>query len=109
MHEHPAFEERSSSTEPLQITDVQIRLHERSDERTALKAFATITLNRMFVVHDLKVIEKPDRLFVSMPATRKRDGKYKDIAHPIRKEFREYLEDVVIQAYEDELRERHGD
>ena len=83
----------------LEITDIRIRLHSGPREPEILKAFATITLNDVFVVHDLKVIQKPERLFVSMPACQSKNGRYRDIAHPIAKEFRDYMEAAVLEAY----------
>ena len=83
----------------LVITEVRIRLHRgRSDE--ILRAFASITLNDCFAVHNLKVIDKGGEPFVSMPARKGRDGEFSDIAHPINRRCREYLESVVLTAYE---------
>ena len=97
---------------PLEITDVRIRYHARPGESDILKAFATITLNGVFVIHDLKVIEKPERLFVSMPACQSKTGRYRDIAHPISRSFRDYMEEAVISAYhrgdEDPSGDGHG-
>ncbi|GJM45403.1 MAG: putative septation protein SpoVG 2 [Gemmatimonadota bacterium] len=85
----------------LEITEVRIRMH-RGQPDEILKAFASITLNDCFAVHNLKVIAKEEGLFVSMPARRNRDGAFSDIAHPINKPFREYMEGVVLGAYERE-------
>jgi stage V sporulation protein G len=97
-------------TPPCVITEVRIRLHKGAKRGDILKAFATITLNNCFVVHNLKVIHGEDRgLFVSMPADRK-GGRYQDIAHPITKDFRQEMEDTVIDAYHDEVsRNGHED
>ena len=91
-----------SDTRELQITEVRVRLH-RGRPDDILKAFASITLNDSFVVHNLKVIEREDGLFVSMPARRNRDGRFSDIAHPVHREFRDYMESVVLGAYEREM------
>jgi stage V sporulation protein G len=89
------------------ITEVRIRLH-RDRRQEILKAFATITLNDCFAIHNLKIIDGGDRgLFVSMPAT-PRGGKYQDIAHPINREFRDYLTAEIVEAYYREL-SRNGD
>jgi len=68
-----------------------------------LKAYVTITLDGCFVVRDLKVIEGTDGLFVAMPAKKRKDGTYKDIAHPLNAETREALERTVLDEYEREL------
>ncbi len=83
----------------LVITEVRVRAHHgRPDD--ILKAFATITLNDCFAVHNLKVIDREDGLFVSMPARKNRDGGFSDIAHPINKPFRDYMESVVLTEYQ---------
>lgn len=87
----------------LEITEVRVRLH-RGGPDDILRAFASITLNDCFAVHNLKVIDKEEGPFVSMPARKNRDGAFSDIAHPINREFREYMEAVVLSAYERELR-----
>ena len=69
-----------------------------------LKAYVTITLNDCFVVRDLKVIMGNTGLFVAMPSKRRKDGQFRDIAHPLNQETREYIEQSVFQAYEDELK-----
>ena len=65
-----------------------------------LKAYVTITLDHCFVIRDLKVIRGPTGFFVSMPSKKRKDGTYKDIAHPINNETRRMLEDKVIAEYE---------
>ena len=65
-----------------------------------LKAFASITLEDCFVIRGLKVIEgNNDRMFVAMPSRKRPDGKHQDLAHPIKKEMRQMIEDVVIGEY----------
>ncbi|NNE42647.1 MAG: transcriptional regulator [Gemmatimonadetes bacterium] len=65
----------------------------------ALRAYATITFNDCFVVHGVKVIEGAKGRFVAMPSRKRRDGSHQDVAHPITKDFRGYLEATVLQAY----------
>jgi stage V sporulation protein G len=65
-----------------------------------LKAYVTITLDHCFVIRDLKVIRGPTGYFVSMPSKKRKDGTYKDIAHPINNETRRMLEDKIIAEYE---------
>lgn len=83
----------------MEITE--IRIHLRSEAR--LKAFATVTFNNAFVVHNMKVINGNKGLIVCMPSRKIKDGSYKDIAHPITNEFRAQLEKAVLKAYETEL------
>jgi stage V sporulation protein G len=79
----------------MEITDVKITLQD--DER--LQAFATVTLDACFVVRGLKVIRTSGHLFVAMPARRKPDGSFQDIAHPINAETRRMFEDNVLAEY----------
>jgi len=88
----------------MEITEVRIVL--RNDER--LKAYATITLDGCFVVRRLRVIQTGERLFVAMPARRKSDGTFQDIAHPINAAMRARLEERVIAEYLRELRDAGG-
>src|SRR6478736_5597190 len=69
-----------------------------------LKAYVTITLDNCFVVRDLKIIKGNDGLFVAMPSKKRKDGQFKDIAHPLNQETRNEIERAVFEAYENEVR-----
>jgi stage V sporulation protein G len=68
-----------------------------------LKAFVSITFDDEFVVRGLKVIQGSDRMFIAMPARKRKDGTFQDIAHPINPQMRQYLHETVLAAYENEL------
>lgn len=85
----------------MNITDLRIRLIAKPDGK--LKAVASITIDDAFVVHDIKIIEGNDGLFVAMPSRKTADGEYKDVAHPINTEVRESLIKKVLAAYNEEL------
>ncbi|MDY4187487.1 MAG: septation regulator SpoVG [Candidatus Borkfalkiaceae bacterium] len=85
----------------MNITDLRVRLISKSDGK--LKAVASITIDNAFVVHDIKIIEGNDGLFVAMPSRKTADGDYKDVAHPINTEVREALIKKVLAAYNEEL------
>lgn len=70
-----------------------------------LKAYVTITIEASFVVRDLKVIQGPGGLFVAMPSKRRKDGQYRDIAHPLNQETRAMIEDMVFDEYAKVLKE----
>jgi stage V sporulation protein G len=70
-------------------------------EEDKLKAYVTITLDDCFVVRDLKVIRGTSGLFISMPSKKRRDGTYKDVAHPLNSETRRMIEERIIAAYRD--------
>jgi stage V sporulation protein G len=69
-----------------------------------LKAYITIVLDQCFVVRDLKVIAGNAGLFVAMPSKRRKDGTFKDIAHPLNQSTRTELEKQVLNAYLDEIK-----
>src|ERR1700738_4761568 len=83
----------------MEITEV--RVFPVSEER--LKAYVTITFDNCFVVRDLKMINGNAGLFVAMPAKRRKDGTFKDIAHPLNSETRERMEKIILAEYEREI------
>ncbi len=70
-----------------------------------LRAYVTITFDHCFVVRDLKIIKGTSGLFVSMPSKRRKDGTYKDIAHPLNNETRRMIEEKIVAQYEKVLAE----
>jgi stage V sporulation protein G len=80
----------------MDITDVKVF----PVDEEKLRAYVTITLDGCFVVRDLKVIHGNTGLFVAMPAKKRKDGTYKDIAHPLNAEMREKMERIVLAEYE---------
>lgn len=83
----------------MKITDVKIFLvHE---ER--LKAYVSITIDDVFVIRDLKIIQGHSGLFVAMPSKKRKDGQFRDIAHPLNQDTRSEIENAVFEAFEREL------
>jgi len=80
----------------MEITRVQVYLRGGGDK---LKAFASITLDDMFLVDGLKVFDGQKGLFVAMPSRKTPGGEYKDIAFPVTREARELLQEAVLGAY----------
>ena len=81
----------------MTITDVRIRKI-ASDGK--MKAIVSVTFDNEFVVHDIKVIEGQNGLFIAMPSRRTPDGEFKDIAHPINTDTREKIQSAILEAYE---------
>ncbi len=79
----------------MKITDIRIF----PVDEPKLKAFVSIIFDHSFIVSDIKIIEGNKGLFLSMPSKKRRDGTFKDIAHPLNSETRKELEDAVIAAY----------
>ncbi len=91
----------------MTITEVKIR---RLCQKERLRAIASITIDGELAVHEIKVIQGQERLFVAMPSRKDEKGEYKgiavyrDIAHPIGQEMRQKLETAVFSAYDDYLK-----
>lgn len=84
----------------MNITDVHVRKISREGK---MKAVVSITLDDVFVVHDIKVIDGEKGLFIAMPSKKTADGEYRDIAHPINSSTREMIQTTILRAYEDAL------
>ncbi len=80
----------------MKITDVRVR---RVEGETRLKGVASITIDEAFAVHELRIIEGNEGLFVAMPSRKAADGTFRDIAHPINVEARKMVEEVVLEAF----------
>ena len=80
----------------MRITDAKVK---KVNGTSRLKAIAEITIEGVFVVHELRVIEGNNGLFVAMPSRQIGENVYKDIAHPINAETRQVIEDAVLKAY----------
>ena len=82
----------------MNITDVRLR---RVNTDGKMKAVVSITLDDAFVVHDIKLIEGQNGLFVAMPSRKVGEGDFRDIAHPINSSTRNMIQDVIFKAYEE--------
>ena len=83
----------------MTITDVRVR---KIASEGKMKAIVSVTFDNEFVVHDIKVIEGQNGLFIAMPSRKTPDGEFKDIAHPINPEVRKQFEDAIIEEYNKE-------
>jgi len=81
----------------MNITDVRIRKIAADGK---MKAIVSVTFDNEFVVHDIKVIEGQNGLFIAMPSRKTPDGEFKDIAHPINTTTREKLQTSILDEYE---------
>ena len=76
----------------------QVKVFPVNEEK--LKAYVSIVFDACFLVSDLKIIQGPNGLFISMPSKRKKNGEFKDVAHPLNRETREMLEKHILAEYE---------
>lgn len=81
----------------MQITDVRIR---KISTDSKMKAIVSVTFDGEFVVHDIKVIEGKNGLFIAMPSRKTPNGEFKDITHPINTDTRQKIQDTILSEYE---------
>ncbi len=84
----------------MQVTDVKIR---KITDEGKMKAIVSVTLDNEFVVHDIKIIDGQNGLFIAMPSRKMSDGEFRDIAHPINSETRKKIQDAILEEYEKAL------
>lgn len=90
----------------MQITDVRVR---RLETEGKLKATASIVIDDQFVIHDVRIIQGTNGLFVSMPRRKTQEGEYRDLAHPITAEARNLVHTAVLTAYSQVDERQAGD
>lgn len=84
----------------MEITDVKIR---RIMSEGRLRAVVSVTIDDMFAVHDIKVVQGDERIFVAMPSRKDENGIFRDIVHPISASARKLFESSILEAYENQL------
>jgi stage V sporulation protein G len=77
-------------------------------EEDKLKAFVSVIFDDCFVVSDIKIIEGNNGLFISMPSKKRRNGTFRDVAHPLNNETRQRIEERVIEKYREVVAEHGG-
>ena len=81
----------------MEITDIRIR---KLYDESRLKALVSVTLEQELAIHDIKIIQGPQRLFVAMPSRKDENGLFRDIIHPITQELRAQMEEAILWEYE---------
>ncbi len=84
----------------MNVTDVRVR---KINVDGKMKAIVSVTIDDAFVIHDVKVVEGQNGLFVAMPSRKTPEGEFRDIAHPITTNAREIIQSAVLQAYQEAL------
>lgn len=87
----------------MRITDVRIR---KVNDEGKMRAVVSVTFDDEFVVHDIKVIEGQNGLFIAMPSRKMGEGDFRDIAHPLTSETRNRIKDAIFEEYEKVLEEK---
>ena len=86
----------------MEITEVKVF----PIQEEKLKAFVSIVFDQCFMVNDIKIIQGREGLFISMPSRKKKNGEFKDVAHPLNNETRRMIEEKVLGEYHRVLAER---
>ena len=81
----------------MKITSVNVRKIEKEGSR--MKGIASVLLDDSFAVHDIRILEGDQGLYLDMPSRKQANGEYRDIAHPINREVRAMFEEVILDAY----------
>ena len=90
----------------MNITDVRIR---KVNDEGKMKAVVSITFDDEFVVHDIKIIEGQNGLFIAMPSRKMGEGDFRDIAHPLVSETRNKIRDAIFEEYEKVLTQKSAE
>jgi len=80
----------------MEITDIKIR---KILTEGRLRAVISITIDDMIAIHDIKIVNGDERLFVAMPSRKDESGIFRDIIHPISPQAREIIENEILEAY----------
>ncbi len=88
----------------MEITSVSVRKTEKADSR--LRGIANVVIDDGFAVHDIRIIEGDNGLFIAMPSRKTSTGTYKDVAHPITPEVRKQFQDAILDEYNKVLEEQ---
>lgn len=86
----------------MQITDIRVR---KTYDEGKMKAIVSVTFDDQLVIHDIKIIEGDNGIFIAMPSRKMPNGEFKDIAHPINLETRVEIQNKVLDAYRQKLEE----
>ncbi len=90
----------------MQITDIKVR---KITSEGKMKAVVSVTLDNMLVIHDIKIIDGVEKMFIAMPSRKNAEGEYKDIVHPITSQLRETLQSAILAKYEEVMNEQLAD
>ncbi len=80
----------------MEINDIKIR---KTMHEGRLRAVVSITIDNAIAIHDIKLVQGDERMFVAMPSRREESGTFRDIIHPISSNVREEIEEKILEAY----------
>lgn len=82
----------------MEITSVKVKKFDKENSR--MKGIASVLVDDCFVIHDIRIIEGDEEMFIAMPSKKNAQGEYRDIAHPINTETREMFKKAILEEYE---------
>lgn len=82
----------------MDISDIKIR---KTMNESRLRAIVSITIDNAIAIHDIKIVQGDERMFVAMPSRKEENGVFRDIVHPISAEFRKEIETQILDYYEE--------
>lgn len=85
----------------MEVTDVRIRRLNGSEGK--MRAICSVTLDNEFVVHEVRIVDGQNGLFVAMPSRKTQDGEFRDIAHPITPAARSKIQEAVLRVYREQV------
>jgi len=80
----------------MKITEIKMR---KTFTDGALRGIVSVTIDDCLAIHDIKVVQGSERLFIAMPSRKDENGIYRDVIHPIYPEARKYFENTILEAY----------
>lgn len=87
----------------MKITSVNVRIAENTEKESRMKGIASVIVDDCFAIHDIRIIEGENGLFIAMPSRKTSNGEYRDVAHPINAECRKMFNDAILEAYKKEI------
>jgi len=96
---------RERMVRDMNVTDVRIR---KILSEGKMKAIVSVTIDDAFVIHDVKVVDGQNGLFVAMPSRKTPAGEFRDIAHPISQQARDIIQSKVLEKYQEVLAEQEA-
>ena len=85
----------------MEITSVTVRKVDKEGSR--MRGIASVLLDDSFAVHDIRIIEGENGLFIAMPSRKTSNGNYRDVAHPITTECRKMFDDAILTEYQKQI------
>lgn len=85
----------------MKITSISVRIAENTESK--MRGIASVIVDDCFAIHDIRIIEGENGLFIAMPSRKTKTGEYRDVAHPINAECRNMFEKAIIDEYNKQL------